>query len=217
MNGKEMKIYKILLFVSMLICLIFQVDAQTGNQLIKKLPNGSEVYLSEFSIVEFRSRPREANENVPENEIFENQEWNLKRFILTLRSPQSGQEEKLCEYKIDVNVNSKYKYFTGGFSLKDFSVNDRNAYILYMSSSNLYVDHLTKGKNLGWYVNSTAELATSYGFQPILEAKFAVNKPEITARYYTDNQRYGLWKWKLKGNKWILKSNKLIKDDDSDN
>jgi hypothetical protein len=133
----------------------------------------------------------------------------LNRYILTIKNSQSGKESTLWEYGLDLNEESK-KYFEG-FNIEDVQIGDKIGYILYGAYSNIYVIRLVK-ENENWRSTDSQELAKSYETQPILESKFQADKPEINIKYYTNNQRYGLWKWKLKNDKWRFTGNKFLKE-----
>ncbi len=201
---------KILAVSAILIGLVWQVTAQTENILVKDLPNNSKVYLKKYTVTEYRSRPRDVNKDVPESEIFDNQKWTLKRYILTMKNSQSGQESTLWEYGLDLSDESK-KFFEG-FNIEDVQIGDKIGYILFRTYSNIYVIRLVK-KNESWRSADSQELAKSYETQPILESKFEADKPEINIKYYTNKQKYGLWKWKLKNNRWRFTGNKFLKEE----
>lgn len=203
-------ISKTIIFCGILFCAIFAVNGQATNRLVKKLPSGDEVHLKYYKITEYRSRPKTENVDVPESEVFESEKWTIRKFVLTLNNQQSGREETLWKYENPLPF--EWDIIFDGFFIHDIILDEKSGYILYTTFSNLFVTKLNKGET-GWYDISSVKLATSYETQPILEAKFALKKPEIIVKYYTNNQRYGLWIWKLKRDKWKFESNKLLKRD----
>lgn len=202
-------ISKAIILCGFLFCAVFAVNGQATNRLVKKLSNGDEVYLKYYKIIEYRSRPKLENADVPEGEVFESEKWTIRKFILTLKNPQSGREEVLWKYSNSLAI--KHDLIFSGFDMDDVILDEKSGYVLYTAFNTLFVTKLTRDEN-GWYDESSIKLATSYEFKPILEAKFSVGKPEIVAEYYAGNSEKGLWTWKLKGDKWILKSDKLIKN-----
>lgn len=180
------------------------VSAQSQQKYSKEFTDGSRVYLKEQVIRELRSRLRETNPDIPDNELFQNKEWRIHNYTLMLVGANSSREVILWEYNRSYKLESKNLIpHLGKIHVNDIFLEKDFAYILYTNDGDELVISTVKKDDDGWYEFLNTPLAKSYEFQPILKAGFLNSKtPTVFAEYNSSDQKKRTWKWILNGNVW---------------
>jgi hypothetical protein len=63
----------------------------------KVFADGTEIYLTRQTIIEIRSRPKDANPGIPEQDLFSAKQVRIVTYSLRLRSPEPNKESLIWE------------------------------------------------------------------------------------------------------------------------
>lgn len=191
------------LFWLMLICLVTLAVPAQESLYSKDLPDGSKVYLKRQIISEIRSRPESINKGIPESEIFEREEWEIRKYYLFRKKNDSDQESIIWKYTGQIRTDPKDEFpGVGSLNIKDVFVADDNAFVLYVYANVLFVANVTRDDSLGWYEISNTKLAVDYQTRPIQKASFSDRKKAEIAVEFAEKGKRVLWKWKLNNAQW---------------
>ena len=181
------------------------VAAQDAPLFQKSFPDGSQVRLTSSTITEFRSRPRSANPNAPEKEIYSDQEWRLVTYDLLLKRPNVSEEEILWRKHLDYSVADRTMFRFVALNVNDVLIKDDRAYVLYGQGGIVSVINLMRNKDGEWIGSSPMDLAQSSDVYPITRWVFTNNaKPQIAIDVLVhEKTRTAIWN--LKGDRWVLK------------
>ncbi len=172
----------------------------------KSFPDGSQVRLTSLVITEFRSRPRNANPDAPEKEIYSDREWKLVTYDLLLKRPGANEEEILWRKYLEYSVaERKMDYLTGTLSVNDVLLDGNRAFVLYSVAGFVSVANITRNKDGDWLWPSPTDLAQSTDVYPITRWVFTKSaKPQIVIDMLVQGKVRTLI-WNLKGDRWVLK------------
>ena len=178
----------------------------------KSFPDGSRVRLTSSTITEFRSRPRSANPQAPEQEIYSDREWRLVSYSLLLKRPTADEEEILWRQFIDYSEADRRQYGTiGSVAVNDALLRGDRAYILYAIQGFVSVVTSSRNRDGQWISSAPAQLVRSTDVYPVLAWSFTTNaKPQISIDMIVyDKTRTYIWN--LKGERWVRTKKYRIK------
>ena len=182
------------------------VAAQDARLFHKSFPDGSQVRLTSSTITEFRSRPRSANPDAPEKEIYSDREWKLVTYDLLLKRPNVNEEEILWRKDVDYSAADRKSYYISGtLAVNDVFLDGNRAYVLYSVEGFVSVVNLTRNKDGDWLGSVPKDLAQSTDVYPISRWIFTNRaRPQIAIDVLVHGKtRTAIWD--LKGDRWVLK------------
>jgi len=181
------------------------VTAQEDGLFSKSFPDGSKVRLTSSTITEFRSRPRSANPDAPEKEIYSDREWKLVTYTLLLKRPTVNKEEMLWREDVEISVADRKMYdIFGGFAVNDMFLSRDRAHVLYANGGFVAVVNLTRSEDGDWFGPSPTELVRSTDVYPVSKWIFMPTaKPQIAIDMIVHG-KICTWIWNLKGGRWVL-------------
>lgn len=193
-------------FVSLLFCL--QINAQIKETLIKKLPNGVEIYQRKEETTAFYDHPNFSDIVNLSDAKMEKTEFAVQKLEVLLKDPASKQEEIIWSKTLEFPKNERaFNYFV----VEDvFGKNDKY-YVLYFRRLDLQVETIVKDSGKWSAENETYLETTSESINPITQAKFIGKKPKISAKRNYWEFQWKIYEWKLKKKKWILSKEKEFK------
>jgi len=181
------------------------VAAADGPLFNKSFPDGSQVRLTSSTITEFRSRPRSANPDALEKEIYSDREWKLVTYYLLLKRPNVNEEEILWRKDLEYSVADRQLLRFLVLTVNDVLLDNNRAYVLCGQGGIASVVNLIRNKDGEWLGSPPMDLAQSSDVYPITRWVFT-NKAEpqiaIDVLIY-DKVRTSIWN--LKSDRWVLK------------
>ncbi len=201
---------------------LISINAQSDSPFSKPFSDGSRIFSQDYVITEFRSRPVNANGGIPEEKLFERQEWKLRNYELWLGRRDNLKPELFWLMEDNYEITQRMKSLSlFSFVLNDVYFSERESCVLYKTGIGLVVAKVGRKGESGWIKYPATMLERDFGFSPIFDARFKKESNlEIEAEYLSskvsevDDEgrvRRKIWTWKLKRNKWILISDKLAK------
>ncbi len=177
---------------------LLSTNAQSTEKLIKKLPDGREIY----------QRTQESISNRDSQDpSAQKQELVLLKVEAVLRNTEAKQEEILWFKEISFVGKERAVNF---LRISDVYVKNSTFYLLYYDFPELRVAKLAKTSN-GWSSKDDTYLeSTSESVNPITESKFVGKKPKIIAKRSFGDIYFTIYEWKLKKNKWVLIREKKV-------
>jgi hypothetical protein len=179
------------------------VDAQDAALFTKTFPDGSKVRLTSSTITEFRSRPRSANPNAPESEIYADREWKLVTYTLLLKRPAIDKEERLWSKDLEYSVaDKKMDNRIGTMAVNDVLLIGDRAYVLYAEGF-VSVVNSTRNSDGEWLWTAPTDLVQSTDVYPVVKWQFTPQaKPQIAIDMIV-HDKVRTWIWNLKNNRWV--------------
>jgi hypothetical protein len=160
--------------------------------------------LTSSTITEFRSRPRSANPDAPEKEIYSDREWKLVTYTLLMKRPTGDKEEILWRDSINYpEADHKQYSVVGSLAVNDTFLSGDRAYILYSMQGFVSVVNSTRNSDGQWIWSAPSQLVRSTDVYPVVKWTFTTNAKAQIAIDMIVNDKVRTYIWNLKGERWV--------------